>query len=69
MKGLEPEAHKRFFASARNYAGQHLEKALQWREKLWLSEEAWHLVMASVVGLMGESSMCSSFFPLKRCRR
>jgi chloride channel protein, CIC family len=42
-----------FIATARNFLRQHWRKALQVRERLFLSQEAMHLLMASVVGLMG----------------
>ncbi len=42
-----------FFATARNYLRRHWQKALQVRERLALSQEALHLLMAAVVGLMG----------------
>jgi chloride channel protein, CIC family len=51
--GTAPRAYKRFFATTRRLLRQHWQKALRVREKLWLSEEALHLVMAGVVGLMG----------------
>jgi CIC family chloride channel protein len=44
---------ERFFATARNFLRRHWQKALQVRERLWLSQEALHLLMAGVVGLMG----------------
>ena len=46
-------AGRRYLASFRRYLSRHWEKALQVREHLWLSEEALHLVMGGVVGLMG----------------
>ena len=51
--GPEPETYKRFFATTRHFLRQHWQKALRVREKLSLSEEALHLVMAGVVGSMG----------------
>lgn len=51
--GPLPETYKRFFATTRHFLRQHWQKALRVREKLWLSEEAMHLVMAGVVGSMG----------------
>jgi CIC family chloride channel protein len=51
--GPEPDTYKRFFATTRHFLRQHWQKALRVREKLWLSEEALHLVMAGVVGSMG----------------
>jgi CIC family chloride channel protein len=53
MMGPRPSAYKRIFETTRQFLRQHWQKALQVREKLWLSEEALHLVMAGVVGLMG----------------
>ncbi|HEY3861429.1 MAG TPA: ClcB-like voltage-gated chloride channel protein [Verrucomicrobiae bacterium] len=44
---------ERFFAAARQFVRQHWRKALRVRERIWLSEEALHLLMAAVVGLMG----------------
>jgi chloride channel protein, CIC family len=49
----KPETYKRFFETTRQFLRQHWQRALQVREKLWLSEEALHLVMAGVVGSMG----------------
>src|SRR5665213_2224046 len=43
----------RFLATTRTYLRQHWQKALRVRERLWLSQEALHLLMAAVVGLMG----------------
>ena len=51
--GPLPDTYARFFATARQFLRQHWQKALRVREKLALSEEALHLVMAGVVGLMG----------------
>jgi chloride channel protein, CIC family len=48
-----PTTFERFCASARNYLRQHWQKALQVRQRLVLSQEALHLLMAGVVGLMG----------------
>ncbi len=44
---------ERFCAAARNYLRQHWQRALQVRQRLVLSQEALHLLMAGVVGLMG----------------
>jgi len=44
---------EQFLATARNFLRRHWQKALQVRERLWLSQEAMHLLMAGVVGLMG----------------
>ncbi|MGD0812157.1 MAG: ClcB-like voltage-gated chloride channel protein [Verrucomicrobiota bacterium] len=49
----QPETNKRFLAATRSFLSLHWQKALRVREKLWLSEEALHLVMAGVVGAMG----------------
>jgi CIC family chloride channel protein len=48
-----PTTFERFFATTRSYLRQHWQKALQVRERLWISQEALHLLMAAVVGLMG----------------
>jgi CIC family chloride channel protein len=44
---------ERFFAATRNFLRRHWQKALRVRQRLWMSEEATHLLMAGVVGLMG----------------
>ena len=44
---------ERFCSSARDYLRQHWQKALQVRQRLVLSQEVIHLLMAAVVGLMG----------------
>src|SRR5580658_6507898 len=51
--GPQPRKHKRFFDTTRQFLRRHGQKALRVREKLGLSEEALHLVMAGVVGTMG----------------
>jgi chloride channel protein, CIC family len=51
--GPQPGAYERFFATTRHFLRQHWQRALRVRERLWLSEEALHLVMAGVVGSMG----------------
>ncbi len=48
-----PTTLERFYATARNYLRQHWQKALQVRQRLVPSQEALHLMMAAVVGLMG----------------
>jgi CIC family chloride channel protein len=48
-----PKTIEGFIESARNYVRKHWLKALQVRERVVLSEEAMHLLMAGVVGLMG----------------
>jgi CIC family chloride channel protein len=48
-----PRTLERFFDTARGYARRHWQKALQVRERLLLSQEAIHLLMAGGVGLMG----------------
>jgi len=48
-----PRTFERFFDTARIYLRQHWQKALQVRDRLVLSQEAIHLLMAGVVGLMG----------------
>src|SRR5580658_1538721 len=44
---------ERFCATARNYLRQHWQRALQVRQRLVLSQEALHLLMAAVVGVIG----------------
>ena len=48
-----PKTFERLVQTARNFAHRHSLKALQVRDHLVLSEEALHLMMAGVVGLMG----------------
>jgi len=48
-----PKTLERFVQTARNFVRRHSLKALQVRDHLVLSEEALHLLMAGVVGLMG----------------
>ena len=48
-----PKAFESFLATARNFLRQHWRQALHVRQRLLLSEEAIHLLMAAVVGLMG----------------
>jgi CIC family chloride channel protein len=57
-----PTTFERFFATTRNFIRQHWQKALQVRERLWLSQDALHLLMAAMVGLMG--GMINVFFYL-----
>ncbi len=51
--GAWRETFDQFLATASNFLRQHWRKALQVRERLWVSQEALHLVMAGIVGLMG----------------
>jgi CIC family chloride channel protein len=44
---------ERFCATTRNFLRQHWQRALQVRQRLLLSQETLHLLMAGVVGLMG----------------
>ncbi|HEV2454388.1 MAG TPA: hypothetical protein VGY98_09005, partial [Verrucomicrobiae bacterium] len=37
----------------RDFIRRHLQGALQWREKLVLKEEAFHLILAGAVGMIG----------------
>ncbi len=41
------------FTNARDYLHRHWRRALRWREKLVLNEEAFHLVLAGLVGVIG----------------
>ena len=47
------KTYKRFFLTTRQYLRRHWQQALRVREKLSLSEESLHLLMAAVVGVMG----------------
>ena len=38
---------------ARDFLHRHWRRALRWREKLVLNEEAFHLVLAGLVGVIG----------------
>ena len=40
-------------AKARDFLHRHWRRALRWREKLVLNEEAFHLMLAGVVGIIG----------------
>jgi CIC family chloride channel protein len=51
--GKWPATFERLFATSRNFLRQHWQKALQVRGSLRLSEEAFHFLLAGVVGLMG----------------
>jgi CIC family chloride channel protein len=42
-----------FVAKARDFLHRHWRRALRWREKLVLKEEAFHLVLAGLVGVIG----------------
>jgi CIC family chloride channel protein len=42
-----------FVAKARNYLHRHWRRALRWREKVVLHEEAFHLLLAGIVGVIG----------------
>jgi CIC family chloride channel protein len=44
---------KRFFANSRAYMRRNWQKALQIRERIFLSEEAFHLLLAVGVGVLG----------------
>ena len=48
-----PNTIERFLDAARNYSRRNWQKALQVRQRLLLSQEALHMLMAAVVGLMG----------------
>src|ERR1700684_1058918 len=48
-----PKTFDRFIQKARPFLRRHSLKALQVRERVVVSEEALHLLMAGVVGLMG----------------
>jgi len=43
----------RFVTRARNFFRRHWQAALHWREKMVFKEEAFHLVLAGIVGVIG----------------
>ena len=43
----------RVVARAREFFRRHWQRALRWREKFVFNEEAFHLVLAGIVGLIG----------------
>ena len=51
--GLPPKKFEVFVARVRPFLRRHWQKALQVREKLALSEEAFHLLLAGGVGVIG----------------
>ena len=51
--GLWPKTLESLAGSARAYMRRHWQRALRVREKLVLSEEAFHLLMAGGVGVLG----------------
>ena len=55
-----PKTLKNLLARGRAYVRRHLQGALQIREKVWLSEEAFHLLMAGGVGVIG--ALVNGFF-------
>ena len=42
-----------FLAKARDFLHRHWRRALRWREKLILNEEAFHLLLAGLIGVIG----------------
>ncbi len=44
---------ERIVLAGREFFRRHWRGALRWRERLWLSEEAFHLLLAVVVGIIG----------------
>jgi CIC family chloride channel protein len=53
VKALNFTLVKRFFSTLRGFLHRHWQRALQIRERLWLSEEAFHLLLAAAVGVIG----------------
>jgi CIC family chloride channel protein len=47
------ETVDRFFRAARAFIGRHWQRLLEIRERLWISEEAIHLLLAGAVGVSG----------------
>jgi len=52
---VERRRHNPFLTRARNLFRRHWQGALRWREKIIFSEEAFHLLLAAVVGVIGGS--------------
>lgn len=50
---MEPWTNNSVVAGARDFFRRHWQRALRWREKLVLKEEAFHLVLAGIVGVIG----------------
>jgi len=50
---LSPKTLETFLAATRHYLRRHWKKALRIRERVWLSEEAFHLLLAGGVGIIG----------------
>ena len=46
-------SYQTLFGAGRAFVHRHWQRALQIREKLWLSEEAFHLLLAGGVGVIG----------------
>lgn len=57
---MEPQIDSAFVLRARNYFRRHWQGALHWREKVVFKEEAFHLLLAAVVGVIG--GMVNLFF-------
>ena len=51
--GLWPKTLESLVGGARGYLRRHWQQALQVRQKLVLSEEAFHLLLAGGVGVIG----------------
>lgn len=50
---MEPRVHSPFAIRSRNFFRRHWQAALHWREKIVLQEEAFHLLLAALVGVIG----------------
>lgn len=50
---MEPQTQSPFVKRARNYFRRHWQGALKWREKIVFKEEAFHLLLAGFVGVIG----------------
>ena len=50
---MEPWLNNSFVRRARNFFRRHWQGALHWREKLVFKEEAFHLLLAAVIGVVG----------------
>jgi CIC family chloride channel protein len=50
---VEPKFYQTFVTQAQSFFRRHWQGALQWREKIVFNEEAFHLLLAAIVGCIG----------------
>ena len=61
--------NKDVVARARDFLHRHWRRALRWREKLVLKEEAFHLVLAGIIGVIGASVNLLFFYAVHLLQR